>query len=165
MLCARVGAELRVIPLNPTVLCNWRRCLRCLMRKLVCCNYSCLQRAWDRKSAGGDDHIAHQHGAKVLVDGAQAVMHHRWMFRRWIAIFTCSPGINCMPYRNWHSLCQRSLVAGDAAGEGGGSMIATVSLSEGTTWTKHHGGLKPVHPIPEASLVLAGAGVCFGAGA
>ncbi len=36
MLCARVGAELRVIPLNPTVLCNWRRCLRCLMRKLVC---------------------------------------------------------------------------------------------------------------------------------
>lgn len=36
MLCARVGAELRVIPLNPTVRCNWRRCLRCLMRKLAC---------------------------------------------------------------------------------------------------------------------------------
>ncbi len=165
MLCARVGAELRVIPLTPTVLCNWRRCLRCLMRKLAAGNYSCLQRAWDRKSAGGDITLAHQHGAKVLVDGAQAVIIIRWMFRRWIAIFTCSPGITVWPYRNWHSLCQRSLVAGDPPWEGGGSMIATVSLSEGTTGPKRRGGLKPVRPIPEVLLAWRGAGVCFGAGA
>ncbi len=165
MLCARVGAELRVIPLNPDGRCNWRRYLRCLMRKLACWQFSCLQRAGNGKSAGGNDHACDQHGTKVLVDGAQAVMHHPVTFRRWIAIFTRSPGINCMAPWDWHSLCQRSLVAGDAAVGRGGSMIATVSLSEGTTWTKALGGLKPVHPIPGASLVLARRGVCVGAGA
>ncbi len=165
MLCARVGAELRVIPSIPTVRCNWRRCLRCLMRKPPAGNYSCLQRAWHRKSTGGMITLAHQHGAKVLVDGAQAVCIIRWMFRRWIATFTCSPGKTVWPHRNWHSLCERSLVAGMPPWEGGGSMIATVSLSEGTPGPKHHGGLKPVHPIPGASWSWRGAGVCFGAGA
>ncbi len=72
MLCARVGAELRVIRSIPTVRCNWRRYLRCLMRNSPAGNYSCLQRAGNGKSAGEMITLAHQHGTKVLVDGAQA---------------------------------------------------------------------------------------------
>lgn len=59
MLCARVGAELRVIPLNP-------------------------------------DGTLQLETLPTLFDEKTRRCIIRWMFRRWIAIFTCSPGINCM---------------------------------------------------------------------
>ena len=57
MLCARVGAELRVIPLNPDGTLQLETLPTLFDEKNSSAgNYSCLQRAWDRKSAGGDDH-------------------------------------------------------------------------------------------------------------
>lgn len=49
MLCARVGAELRRSRSIPTVRCNWRRYLRCLMRKLACWQLLMSPTCWERK--------------------------------------------------------------------------------------------------------------------
>ncbi len=40
--------------------------------------------------------LAHQHGAKVLVDGAQAVMHHPVDVQALDCDFYVFSGINCM---------------------------------------------------------------------
>ena len=97
MLCARVGAELRVIPLNPdgTLQLETLPTLFDEKTRLLAITHVSNVLGTENPLAEMIT-LAHQHGAKVLVDGAQAVMHHRWMFRRWIATFTCSPGINCM---------------------------------------------------------------------
>lgn len=77
MLCARVGAELRVIPLNadgtlqqeilPTLFDEKTR----LLAITHVSNVLGTENPVAEMIA-----LAHQHGAKVLVDGAQAVMHH-----------------------------------------------------------------------------------------
>ena len=77
--------------------------------------------------------LAHQHGAKVLVDGARAVMHHPVDVRRWAAILCF-----LRPQAVWADRDRRALrpvraAADDGALGRGGSMIATVSLTEGTT--------------------------------
>ncbi|SPW58256.1 cysteine desulfurase (selenocysteine lyase) [Escherichia coli] len=59
------------------------------------------------------------------------------MFRRWIATFTCSPGHKLYgPTGIGILYVKEALLQEMPPWEGGGSMIATVSLSEGTTWTK-----------------------------
>lgn len=96
MLCARVGAELRVIRSIPTVRCNWRRYLICSMRKLACWQLLMSPTCLAQKISAEMITLAHQHGAKVLVDGAQAVMHHPVDVQALDCDFTYSPGINCM---------------------------------------------------------------------
>lgn len=57
MLCARVGAELRVIPLNPDGTLQLEMLPNLFDEKnSPAGNYSCLQRAGNGKSAGGNDH-------------------------------------------------------------------------------------------------------------
>ena len=77
MLCARVGAELRVIPLNqdgtlqldaiPGLFDERTRLLAITQVSNV---------LGTENPVAALVALAHQHGAKVLVDGAQAVMHH-----------------------------------------------------------------------------------------
>ena len=81
--------------------------------------------------------LAHQYGAKVLVDGAQAVMHHpvdvqalECDFYAFSAHKLYGPtGIGVL-------YVKQDILQEMAPWEGGGSMIATVSLTEGTTWAK-----------------------------
>lgn len=56
MLCARVGAELRVIPLNPDGTLQLETLPTLFDENSPAGNYSCLQRAGNRKSAGGNNH-------------------------------------------------------------------------------------------------------------
>ncbi|WP_312947410.1 cysteine desulfurase SufS [Superficieibacter sp.] len=138
MLCARKGAELRVIPLTAEGTLE----------------FSVLPGLFDDKTRlvaithvsnvlGTENPVAeivalaHQHGAKVLVDGAQAVMHHA----------TDVQALDCDFYLfSAHKLygptgigvlyAKEAILADMPPWEGGGSMIATVSLSEGTTFAK-----------------------------
>lgn len=129
MLCARVGAELRVIPLNPdgTLQLETLPTLFDEKTRLLAITHVSNVLGTENPLAEMIT-LAHQHGAKVLVDGAQAVMHHPLDVQALDCDFYVFSGINCMALPGWHSLCQRSLVAGDAAVGRGGSMIATVSL-------------------------------------
>ena len=119
MLCARVGAELRVIPLNPD---------GTLQLDVVPGLFDPRTRL-----------LAHQHGAKVLVDGAQAVMHHPVDVQALGCDFYVFSGHKLYGPTGIGVLYGRSeLLQAMAPWEGGGSMIATVSLTEGTTWNRAH---------------------------
>ncbi|HBU7224771.1 TPA: aminotransferase class V-fold PLP-dependent enzyme [Escherichia coli] len=81
--------------------------------------------------------LAHQHGAKVLVDGAQAVMHHPVDVQALDCDFYVFSGHKLYgPTGIGILYVKEALLQEMPPWEGGGSMIATVSLSEGTTWTK-----------------------------
>lgn len=138
MLCARTGAELRVIPLNidgtlqldavPGLFDERTKLLAITQVSNVLGTENPVQALTA---------LAHQHGAKVLVDGAQAVMHH--------AVDVQS--LDCDFYVfSAHKLygptgigvlyVKETILQEMPPWEGGGSMIATVSLTEGTTWAK-----------------------------
>ncbi len=97
MLCARVGAELRVIPLNPdgTLQLDVVPGLFDPRTRLLAITEVSNVLGTENPLAALIA-LAHQHGAKVLVDGAQAVMHHPVDVRRWAAIFMFSPPTSCM---------------------------------------------------------------------
>ncbi|HEY2455265.1 MAG TPA: cysteine desulfurase SufS [Scandinavium sp.] len=138
MLCTRTGAELRVIPLNvdgtlqldavPGLFDERTKLLAITQVSNVLGTENPVNALID---------LAHQHGAKVLVDGAQAVMHH--------AVDVQS--LDCDFYVfSAHKLygptgigvlyAKEDILQEMPPWEGGGSMIATVSLTEGTTWAK-----------------------------
>ncbi len=117
MLCARVGAELRVIPLNPdgTLQLETLPTLFDEKTRLLAITHVSNVLGTENPLAEMIT-LAHQHGAKVLVDGAQAVMHHPVDVQALDCDFYVFSGHKTVwPHRNWHSLCERSLVAGDAA--------------------------------------------------
>ncbi len=97
MLCARVGAELRVIPLNPdgTLQLDVVPGLFDPRTRLLAITEVSNVLGTENPLAALIA-LAHQHGAKVLVDGARAVMHHPVDVRRWAAIFMFSPPTSCM---------------------------------------------------------------------
>ena len=138
MLCARVGAQLRVIPLNqdgtlqldaiPGLFDERTRLLAITQVSNV---------LGTENPIAALTALAHQYGAKVLVDGAQAVMHHpvdvqalECDFYAFSAHKLYGPtGIGVL-------YVKQDILQEMAPWEGGGSMIATVSLTEGTTWAK-----------------------------
>ena len=138
MLCERVGAQLRVIPLNqdgtlqldaiPGLFDERTRLLAITQVSNV---------LGTENPIAALTALAHQHGAKVLVDGAQAVMHHpvdvqalECDFYAFSAHKLYGPtGIGVL-------YVKQDILQEMAPWEGGGSMIATVSLTEGTTWAK-----------------------------
>ena len=138
MLCARTGAELRVIPLNQDGTLQLDA-----VPELFDANTKLLAITQVSNVLGTENPVkaltglAHQHGAKVLVDGAQAVMHHAvdvqdldCDFYVFSAHKLYGPtGIGVLYARE-------SILQEMPPWEGGGSMIATVSLTEGTTWAK-----------------------------
>ena len=138
MLCERSGAELRYIPLNqdgtlqlealPGLIDDHTR----LLAITQVSNVLGTENPVKEMAA-----VAHRRGVKVLVDGAQAIMHHAvdvqdldCDFYAFSAHKLYGPtGIGVLYARG-------ELLQEMPPWEGGGSMIATVSLTEGTTWNK-----------------------------
>ncbi|MEJ8325894.1 cysteine desulfurase SufS [Kosakonia sacchari] len=138
MLCERVGAELRVIPLNqdgtlqldvlPTLLDERSRLLAITQVSNVLGTENPVAEIIT---------LAHQHGAKVLVDGAQAVMHHPVDVQALDCDFYVFSGHKLYgPTGIGVLYAKEDILQNMPPWEGGGSMIATVSLTEGTTYAK-----------------------------
>lgn len=138
MLCARVGAELRVIPLNPdgTLQLDVVPGLFDPRTRLLAITEVSNVLGTENPLAALIA-LAHQHGAKVLVDGAQAVMHHPVDVQALGCDFYVFSAHKLYGPTGIGVLYARSeLLQTMAPWEGGGSMIATVSLTEGTTWNQ-----------------------------
>ncbi|MGG7447224.1 cysteine desulfurase SufS [Kosakonia oryzendophytica] len=138
MLCERVGAQLRVIPLNqdgtlqldvlPTLFDDRTRLLAITQVSNVLGTENPVAEMIT---------LAHQHGAKVLVDGAQAVMHHSVDVQALDCDFYVFSGHKLYGPTGIGVLYVKEAILQDMPPwEGGGSMIATVSLTEGTTYAK-----------------------------
>ncbi len=138
MLCERVGAQLRVIPLNqdgtlqlemlPTLLDARTRLLAITQVSNVLGTENPVAEMIT---------LAHQHGAKVLVDGAQAVMHHPVDVQALDCDFYVFSGHKLYgPTGIGVLYAKEDILQAMPPWEGGGSMIATVSLTEGTTYAK-----------------------------
>ncbi|KNC88769.1 cysteine desulfurase SufS [Trabulsiella odontotermitis] len=138
MLCTRTGAQLRVIPLNedgtlkldvlPSLLNDRTRLLAITQVSNVLGTENPVQ----TMAA-----LAHQYGAKVLVDGAQAVMHHAVDVQALDCDFYVFSGHKLYgPTGIGILYAKEDILQAMPPWEGGGSMIATVSLTEGTTWAK-----------------------------
>lgn len=138
MLCERTGAELRVIPLNADGTLQmdvWRELLDDRTRLLAITQVSNV--LGTENPIAEMAALAHQHGAKVLVDGAQAVIHHTVDVQ----------ALDCDFYAfSAHKLygptgigilyVKEDILQAMPPWEGGGSMIATVSLTDGTTYAR-----------------------------
>jgi cysteine desulfurase/selenocysteine lyase len=138
MLCERVGAELRVIPLNqdgtlqldvlPGLLDERSRLLAITQVSNV---------LGTENPVAEMIALAHQHGVKVLVDGAQAVMHHQVDVQAMDCDFYVFSGHKLYgPTGIGVLYVKEDILQAMPPWEGGGSMIATVSLTEGTTYAK-----------------------------
>ncbi len=138
MLCARKGAELRVIPLTAEGTLEFSALPGLFDDKTRLVAITHVSNVLGTENPVAEIvALAHQHGAKVLVDGAQAVMHHAVDVQ----------ALDCDFYLfSAHKLygptgigvlyAKEAILADMPPWEGGGSMIATVSLSEGTTFAK-----------------------------
>ena len=138
MLCARSGAELRVIPLTPD------GTLQLDAVEALFDERTRLLAVTQVSNVLGTENplpaliaLAHRHGAKVLVDGAQAVMHLPVDVQTLDCDFYAFSGHKLYGPTGIGALYVKAEILQEMPPwEGGGSMIATVSLTEGTTWTK-----------------------------
>ncbi|MFP2469860.1 cysteine desulfurase SufS [Pseudescherichia vulneris] len=138
MLCARTGAELRVIPLNPdgTLQLDAVPGLFDARTKLLAIT-QVSNVLGTENPVQAQTELAHQHGAKVLVDGAQAVMHHVVDVQQLDCDFYVFSAHKLYGPTGIGILYVKEQILQEMPPwEGGGSMIATVSLTEGTTWAK-----------------------------
>ncbi|EAW1631056.1 TPA: cysteine desulfurase SufS [Salmonella enterica] len=138
MLCERKGAELRVIPLHPD------GTLRLETLAALFDDRTRLLAITHVSNVLGTENplpdmiaLARQHGAKVLVDGAQAVMHHAVDVQTLDCDFYVFSGHKLYgPTGIGILYVKEALLQEMPPWEGGGSMISTVSLTQGTTWAK-----------------------------
>ncbi|ECH5059910.1 cysteine desulfurase SufS [Salmonella enterica] len=138
MLCERKGAELRVIPLHPD------GTLRLETLAALFDDRTRLLAITHVSNVLGTENplpdmiaLARQHGAKVLVDGAQAVMHHAVDVQALDCDFYVFSGHKLYgPTGIGILYVKEALLQEMPPWEGGGSMISTVSLTRGTTWAK-----------------------------
>ncbi|EBJ2905813.1 cysteine desulfurase SufS [Salmonella enterica] len=138
MLCERKGAELRVIPLHPD------GTLRLETLAALFDDRTRLLAITHVSNVLGTENplpdmiaLARQHGAKVLVDGAQAVMHHAVDVHALDCDFYVFSGHKLYgPTGIGILYVKEALLQEMPPWEGGGSMISTVSLTQGTTWAK-----------------------------
>ncbi|MCS2159257.1 cysteine desulfurase SufS [Scandinavium sp. H11S7] len=138
MLCTRVGAELRVIPLNAdgTLQLDAIPGLFDERTKLLAVTQVSNVLGTENPVKALTE-LAHQHGAKVLIDGAQAVMHHAVNVQSLDCDFYVFSAHKLYGPTGIGVLYAKDEILQDMPPwEGGGSMIATVSLTEGTTWAK-----------------------------
>ncbi|EBR3717075.1 cysteine desulfurase SufS [Salmonella enterica] len=138
MLSERKGAELRVIPLHPD------GTLRLETLAALFDDRTRLLAITHVSNVLGTENplpdmiaLARQHGAKVLVDGAQAVMHHAVDVQALDCDFYVFSGHKLYgPTGIGILYVKEALLQEMPPWEGGGSMISTVSLTQGTTWAK-----------------------------
>ncbi|OHJ16187.1 cysteine desulfurase SufS [Salmonella enterica] len=138
MLCERKGAELRVIPLYPD------GTLRLETLAALFDDRTRLLAITHVSNVLGTENplpdmiaLARQHGAKVLVDGAQAVMPHAVDVQALDCDFYVFSGHKLYgPTGIGILYVKEALLQEMPPWEGGGSMISTVSLTQGTTWAK-----------------------------
>ncbi|WNP32892.1 cysteine desulfurase SufS [Enterobacter kobei] len=138
MLCERTGAELRVIPINQDGTLQLEALAGLLNDRTRLVAVTHVSNVLGTENPLADIIAqAHQQGAKVLVDGAQAVMHHAVDVQ----------ALDCDFYVfSAHKLygptgigilyAKEAILQAMPPWEGGGAMIASVSLTEGTTWAK-----------------------------
>ncbi|EKC4790722.1 cysteine desulfurase SufS [Salmonella enterica] len=138
MLCERKGAELRVIPLYPdgTLRLETLAALFDDRTRLLAITH--ISNVLGTENPLPDMiALARQHGAKVLVDGAQAVMHHAVDVQALDCDFYVFSGHKLYgPTGIGILYVKEALLQEMPPWEGGGSMISTVSLTQGTTWAK-----------------------------
>ncbi|KNC09487.1 cysteine sulfinate desulfinase [Klebsiella sp. RIT-PI-d] len=138
MLCARKNAELRVIPLTAegTLELNALAGLLDAKTRLVAVTH--VSNVLGTENPVADIiNVAHQHGAKVLIDGAQAVMHHAVDVQALDCDFYLFSAHKLYGPTGVGILYAKEAILHEMPPwEGGGSMIATVSLTEGTTFAK-----------------------------
>ncbi|WP_312924658.1 cysteine desulfurase SufS [Atlantibacter hermannii] len=137
MLCKRTGAELRVIPLNQDGTLKLD-----VLPQLIDSNTKLLAITQISNVLGTENTVAemiklaHQSGVKVLIDGAQAVMHHAIDVTALDCDFYVFSGHKLYgPTGIGVLYVKADILQAMPPWEGGGAMIATVSLTEGTTWT------------------------------
>ncbi|HCL4921585.1 cysteine desulfurase SufS [Salmonella enterica] len=138
MLCERKCAELRVIPLHPD------GTLRLETLAALFDDRTRLLAITHVSNVLGTENplpdmiaLARQHGAKVLVDGAQAVMHHAVDVQALDCDFYVFSGHKLYgPTGIGILYVKEALLQEMPPWEGGGAMISTVSLTQGTTWAK-----------------------------
>ena len=138
MLCQRSGAELRFIPLNQDGTLQLEA-----LPGLIDDNTRLLAITQVSNVLGTENPvkemaaIAHRRGVKVLVDGAQAIMHHAVDVQDLDCDFYAYSAHKLYGPTGIGVLYARAeILQKMPPWEGGGSMIATVSLTEGTTWNK-----------------------------
>ena len=141
MLCQRTGAQLRVIPLNAdgTLQMDVAATLFDERTRLLAITQVSNVLGCETPLAALIA-LARGCGAKVLVDGAQAVMHHPVDVQALDSDFYVFSGHKLYGPTGIGVLYVKAAILQDMPPwEGGGAMIATVSLTEGTTWAKAPG--------------------------
>ncbi|MDU1085653.1 MAG: SufS family cysteine desulfurase, partial [Leclercia adecarboxylata] len=138
MLCERVGAELRVIPLNQDGTLQLEQLDTLLDERTRLVAITQISNVLGTENPVADIIAkAHLVGAKVLVDGAQAVMHHTVDVQALDCDFYVFSGHKLYgPTGIGVLYVKDDILQKMPPWEGGGSMIATVSLSEGTTYAR-----------------------------
>ena len=138
MLCERVGATLRVLPLNQDgtlAVDGLADLIDERTRLLAVTQVSNVLGTENPVKAMAA--LAHRHGVKVLVDGAQAVMHHAVDVQDLDCDFYAFSAHKLYGPTGIGVLYAKEAILQDMPPwEGGGSMIATVSLTEGSTWNQ-----------------------------
>lgn len=138
MLCARTGAQLRVIPLNADGTLQMAAAVELFDARTRLLAVTQVSNVLGTENPLAElITLAHSHGAKILVDGAQAVMHHPVDVQALDCDFYAFSGHKLYGPTGIGALYVKAeILQAMPPWEGGGSMIATVSLSEGTTWAK-----------------------------
>ena len=138
MLCERVGAELRVIPLNIDGTLQLEALPGLFDARTRLLAITQVSNVLGTENPIADIiALAHQHGAKVLIDGAQAIMHHPVDVQALDCDFYVFSGHKLYgPTGIGVLYVKEEILQAMPPWEGGGSMIATVSLTEGTSYAK-----------------------------
>ncbi len=136
MLCQRTGAELRVIPLNTDGTLQLEVFKQLLDERTRLLAITHVSNVLGTENPVAEMAVAaHRVGAKVLVDGAQAIMHHPVDVQALDCDFYLFSGHKIYGPTGIGVLYTRfEILENMAPWEGGGSMIASVSLTQGTTW-------------------------------
>jgi len=136
MLCERVGAQLRVIPLNVDGSLQLQ-----LLDTLLDAQTRLVAVTQVSNVLGTENPVdeiikkAHLAGAKVLIDGAQAVMHHAVDVQALDCDFYVFSGHKLYgPTGTGILYVKEDILQAMPPWEGGGAMIASVSLSQGSTY-------------------------------
>lgn len=138
MLCERVGAQLRVIPLNQDGTLQLAQLDALLDERTRLVAVTHISNVLGTENPLAEIVAkAHQVGAKVLVDGAQAVLHQGTDVQALDCDFYVFSGHKLYgPTGIGVLYVKEDILQAMPPWEGGGSMIATVSLTEGTTYAK-----------------------------